>query len=185
VFFGWGLLLAFFAVFGAPFLQSRLGTARTLYGNFVLLGIDLAVVGFWHDSPKAVIIAVIVAGAFLGINNTLVTQAVMMVSPVERPVASASYGFVRFIGGGLAPYFAGRIAEATNDAIPFYVGAGAMVLALAVFSTGRRLIDEADARMAADGGHGGESAELEGAEGLESLGGDDTTDTDHDLHVRA
>ncbi len=28
----------------------------------------------------------------------------MTVSPVERPVASSAYGFVRFIGGGLAPY---------------------------------------------------------------------------------
>lgn len=121
VFFGWGLLLAFFAVFGAPRLQARFGTARTLYGNFVLLALDLAVIGLGHSSPATVIVAVIAAGAFLGINNTLVTQAVMMVSPVERPVASASYGFVRFIGGGLAPYFAGKLAERYNDAIPFYV----------------------------------------------------------------
>jgi len=31
---------------------------------------------------------VITAGIFIGINNTRTTQSVMMVSPVERPVAS-------------------------------------------------------------------------------------------------
>ncbi len=170
VFFGWGLLLAFFAVFGASRLQARFGTARTLYGNFVLLAIDLAVIGFGHSSPTTVIVAVIVAGAFLGVNNTLVTQAVMMVSPVERPVASAAYGFVRFIGGGLAPYFAGKLAERFNDAIPFYVGAGAVVLALIVFASGHALIDAADRKMM------GDAAGLEGAEGLESVGGGDAVD---------
>ena len=53
---------------------------------------------------------VIVAGVFIGVNNTLTTQAVMIVAPVERPVASAAYGFVRFIGGGLAPS-RGQLAE--------------------------------------------------------------------------
>ncbi len=188
VFFGWGLLLAAFAVFGAPRLQARFGTSRTLYVNFVLLALDLAVIGFGHSSPTTVIVAVIVAGAFLGINNTLVTQAVMMVSPVERPVASASYGFVRFIGGGLAPYFAGKLAERFNDAVPFYVGAVAVVLGLIVFASGRSLIDEADRKMAATGGHGSgkpdeEFAELESAEGLESFGGGETVDADADLHL--
>ena len=32
-------------------------------------------------------------------------------SEVERPVASATYGFVRFLGGGLAPFAAGKLAE--------------------------------------------------------------------------
>jgi len=175
VFFGWGLLLAFFAVIAAPRLQARFGTARTLYGNFLLLAVDLAVIGAGHGSPATVIVAVIVAGAFLGVNNTLVTQAVMMVSPVQRPVASASYGFVRFIGGGLAPYVAGKLAEWFNDAIPFYVGAFAVLLALGVFTGGRSLIDAADRRML------GTDDEIEGAQGLEALGGADTVDTAADL----
>ncbi len=196
VFFGWGLLVAAFSVFAAPRLQNRFGTSRTLYVNFVLLALDLAVIGFGHASPTTVIVAVIVAGAFLGINNTLVTQAVMMVSPVERPTASATYGFVRFIGGGLAPWVAGKLAERFNDAIPFYAGAGAVLLALVVFATGHRILADADARMAGHG-HGEPAApagsdtpaartaaaerrreELEAAEGMESFGGGDTTDPD-------
>jgi MFS family permease len=169
VFCGWGVLVAIFAVFGAPWLQGRFGTARTLYVNFLLLAADLAVIARNTTSPTVVIAAVVVAGIFLGVNNTLVTQAVMMVSPVERPVASATYGFIRFIGGGLAPYAAGRLAERFTDAVPFWVGSLAVVLALVAFATMRSTIDEADDRMAAD-------AELEGAEGLESVGGADTAD---------
>lgn len=33
-------------------------------------------------------------------------------SPVERPVASAAYSFVRFIGGAIAPWLAGNLAAA-------------------------------------------------------------------------
>jgi len=166
-------------VFGAPRLQARFGTARTLYVNFVLLAVDLALIASFTTNRTVVIVAVIVAGMFLGINNTLVTQAVMMVSPVERPVASATYGFVRFIGGGIAPYAAGKLAERFTDSVPFWVGAAAMLVALAIFATGRRMIDAADARMAADAvgsGAAAEERELEGAEGLESFGGGETAE---------
>jgi nucleotide-binding universal stress UspA family protein len=79
-----------------------------------------------------------------GINNTLTTQAVMLVSPVERPVASAAYGFVRFIGGGLAPFAAGKLADATNLSVPFYLGGVAFLLAIAVLATGHRLVSAAE-----------------------------------------
>jgi len=178
VFCAWGMLVAIFSVFAAPRLQARFGTARTLYANFVLLALDLAVIATFTTNRVVVIAAVVVAGMFLGINNTLVTQAVMMVAPVERPVASATYGFVRFIGGGVAPWVAGKLAEHFTDSVPFYVGAGSMLIALAVFFTGRRMIDAADARMAADaaGQPSAEERELEGAEGLESFGGGETAD---------
>ena len=47
----------------------------------------------------------------------------MTVSPVPRPVASAAYSFVRFIGGGLAPYAAGRLVIALNIHVPFFIAA--------------------------------------------------------------
>src|SRR4051812_21239642 len=121
VFCAWGILVAVFAVWGAPWLKQRFGTARTLYGNFTLMAVDLAIIGVWADEPKVVIAAVIVAGAFIGINNTLVTTAVMSIAPVERPVASATYGFVRFIGGGLAPLVAAKLAEHPNVHGPFFL----------------------------------------------------------------
>jgi nucleotide-binding universal stress UspA family protein len=68
----------------------------------------------------------------------------MLVAPVEKPVASASYGFVRFIGGGLAPYFAGRLAAAFNVHVPFYLGAAAVLAAIVVLATGHSLLTNAE-----------------------------------------
>ncbi|TAM88302.1 MAG: MFS transporter, partial [Jatrophihabitans sp.] len=123
VFCGWGILVAIFAIWVAPWLRARLGTPGTLYGNFVLLALDLAVIGIWNADRTVVIAAVIVSGAFIGVNNTLVTTAVMSIAPVERPVASATYGFVRFIGGGLAPFVAGKLVEYVDARLPFVIGA--------------------------------------------------------------
>ncbi|SHH00610.1 Predicted arabinose efflux permease, MFS family [Jatrophihabitans endophyticus] len=144
VFCGWGILVAAFAVWGAPWLKARFGTARTLYGNFVLMAADLAVIGIWSDRPTVIIVAVIVAGIFIGVNNTLVTTAVMSIAPVERPVASATYGFVRFIGGGLAPFFAAKLVTAFNTHVPFLLGAGTVLLAAIVLATVHRALAAAD-----------------------------------------
>jgi MFS transporter, ACDE family, multidrug resistance protein len=144
VFCAWGMLVAIFAIWGAPWLRNRFGTAGTLYGNFVLMAADLAAIGIWPHDKTVVTVALIVAGAFIGVNNTLVTTAVMSIAPVERPVASATYGFVRFIGGGLAPYFAGRLAEDFSPHVPFLLGAGTVVLAAAVLGTVHRTLAAAD-----------------------------------------
>ncbi len=144
VFFGWGLLVAVFAVFGAPALRGWFGTPRTLYGNLVLMAADLALIGVFPDEPAVVIGAVIVAGAFIGVNNTLVTTAVMSIAPVPRPVASATYGFVRFIGGGLAPFAAGKLVEHYSAHVPFILGAVSVGVGAVVLSTVHRPLAEAD-----------------------------------------
>ncbi|MET8804088.1 MFS transporter [Streptomyces sp. NPDC004546] len=144
VFTAWGLLVALFSVFVAPRLQARFGTAPVLYANLVGLAVVMAVIAAGVQTPAVVIVAVIVSGAFIGINNTLTTQAVMLVSPVERPVASSAYGFLRFIGGGLAPYVAGKLADATDLSVPFYLGAATFVLAVPVLASGHGLLRRAE-----------------------------------------
>ena len=144
VFFGWGLLVAAFSVLLAPRLQARFGTAPVLYANLLGLAIVMTVIAVGVHTPAAVITAVIVSGAFIGINNTLTTQAVMLVSPVERPVASSAYGFVRFIGGGLAPFAAGKLADHFGLGLPFYLGAVAFLLAIVVLATGHKLVAAAE-----------------------------------------
>ncbi|MBR7831178.1 MFS transporter [Actinospica sp. MGRD01-02] len=150
VFAGWGVLVAIFAVLVAPRLQARFGTARTQYANFFLMALDVLVIALWTDHKAVLITAVIVSGAFIGLSNTLMTQAVMQVSPVDRSVASAAYGFVRFIGGGLAPYVAGKLAARYNDHVPFYLGAGMLVVAIGVLATAHRLLAAADNGEALD-----------------------------------
>lgn len=163
VFTGWGLLVAVFAVFGAPLLQRRFGLARTLYGNLALFAVNVAVIAVFVNSQKVLVIAVIVAGIFIGVNNTVTTQAVMMIAPVERPVASAAYGFVRFIGGGLAPYAAGRLVEHTNIHVPFAIGAGVVALGIGVLALGHRDLAAAErgqAEVDAEAARGEPGAEL-------------------------
>jgi ACDE family multidrug resistance protein len=147
VFTGWGVLVAIFAVFVAPRAQRRFGTPKCLYVNLALLAVDLAVIAAFTSSQLTLIVAVIVSGAFVGLNNTLTTQAVMLVAPVERPIASASYGFVRFIGGGLAPYCAARLAAAFNVHVPFYLGAGTVLVAIVILGTGHSLLTKAEERL--------------------------------------
>ncbi|HKN96722.1 MAG TPA: MFS transporter [Pseudonocardiaceae bacterium] len=144
VFTGWGILVAIFAVFVAQRLQRRFGTPNTLYVSFAVLAVLLVVIGAGTSSRLTLIVAVIASGAIIGLNNTLTTQAVMLVAPVERPVASAAYGFVRFIGGGLAPYVASKLVTAFNVHVPFYVGAGSVALAIVVLSTGHRQLVAAE-----------------------------------------
>jgi ACDE family multidrug resistance protein len=150
VFTGWGVLVAIFAVFVAPRAQARFGTPRSLYVNLALLSVDLLVIAAFTSSQTTLIVAVIISGAFVGLNNTLTTQAVMLVAPVEKPVASAAYGFVRFIGGGLAPYVASKLAADFNVHVPFYVGAGTVAAAIAVLATGHSLLTRAEAAPAAE-----------------------------------
>jgi MFS family permease len=144
VFTGWGVLVAISAVFVAPRAQRRFGTPKTLYVNLALLAADLLVIAIFSSSKTVLIVAIIVSGAFIGLNNTLTTQAVMLVAPVEKSIASASYGFVRFIGGGLAPYCASKLAIAFNVHVPFYLAAGSVVIGACVLATGHSLLTSAE-----------------------------------------
>jgi len=137
VFFGWGLLLAITSVFVAPKFQKWLGSIKSICIVLTLFALTLIVMGIGAETPKVVIIAVIVSGIFLGINNTLITTAVMESAPIERSITSAAYSFVRFLGGAAAPFLAGKLAEWFNSRIPFYFG-GAMVLIAVFFLIARR-----------------------------------------------
>ena len=50
VFTGWGVLVAIFAIFGAPRLQARFGIARALYVNLALFAVDVLAIAVFTDS---------------------------------------------------------------------------------------------------------------------------------------
>lgn len=160
VFFGWGILLAFTSVVAAPVLQRRFGTVPTVLGSLVLFAADLAMMAVLTDSKPALVVGIVVAGAFLGVNNTLITEAVMGAAPVERPVASAAYSFVRFSGGAVAPWLAGRLGEKVSVHAPFWMGAGAVLLGVVVLAVGKRAIESASDQHGAPAPHSSEEAEL-------------------------
>ena len=137
IFFGWGLLLAVTSVWAAPWLQKHFGTVPTVLASLLCFALDLAAMAVLTDSKTALVVGIIVAGAFLGINNTLITEAVMGAAPVERPVASSAYSFVRFSGGAVAPYVAGKLGENVSIHAPFWMGAGAVLMGVVVLYVGR------------------------------------------------
>jgi len=144
VFTGWGVLVAIFAVFGAPWLRERFGIAVTMYLNLACFALVVLAIGLWTTDRAVLIPATIASGIFIGVNNTITTQAVMTVAPVERPVASAAYSFVRFIGAGVAPYVAGRLVIALNVHVPFLIAAGVVVLGIAILATAHRQLGAAE-----------------------------------------
>ncbi|BBY60308.1 hypothetical protein MSAR_34440 [Mycolicibacterium sarraceniae] len=87
----------------APRLQHRFGTVRVLVINLLCFSMLLAVMAVFTDEKTILAACVVVAGLFIGINNTLITETVMKAAPVERGVASAAYSFLRF--GGAAHTF--------------------------------------------------------------------------------
>ncbi|MFB9328890.1 MFS transporter [Paenibacillus aurantiacus] len=145
VFLGWGLMLAFTSVFMAPKLQKRYGTISSMLVQLLLFAATLFVMAIWTTDKAVLITAVIIAGAFLGNNNTLITTAVMNAAPVERPTASAAYSFLRFIGGAIAPFLAGKLAEWFNPHMPFIVGGAFVVLAVIYLAVNRKHLSHVDA----------------------------------------
>ena len=158
-FFGWGLLLALTSVWLAPVLQRRFGTLPTLTVTLALFSLDLAAMAVGAGDERVVTAGIVVAGAFLGVTNTLVTEAVMGAAPVERPVASAAYSFVRFTGGAVGPYVALQLAERVDLHAPFWFGAAAVAAGVVVVAAGSRTI--AAALTSAPAPHGAVEAESE------------------------
>lgn len=144
IFFGWGLALAFTSVVVAPRLQRQFGTVPTLVVNLLLMTATLAVMAVFTDSKAVLAVCVIIAGLWIGVNNTLITETVMKAAPVERGVASAAYSFVRFAGAALAPWLAGALGEQVSAHLPYWVGAGAVLIGAAVLFVTRRWLTGID-----------------------------------------
>lgn len=158
IFFGWGLALACTSVWVGPWLQRRFGTIAMITLALGLFAADLAIMGVFVHHRLVLIVGTILAGAFLGVNNTLITEAVMLSAPVPRPTASAAYSFVRFTGGAIAPYLAGKLGE-HNAALPFWVGGLVTAVGMLILLLGRRPLAHIDQ-------HSTESVTLEETETL-------------------
>jgi MFS family permease len=144
IFFGWGLALAFTSVVVAPRLQHRFGTIRVLILNLLAFSLLLAVMAIGTDVKAVLATCVVVAGLFIGVNNTLITETVMKAAPVERGVASAAYSFLRFGGGAVAPWLAGLLGETFDAHLPFWVGAAAVLLGAGVMVAARPYLTHVD-----------------------------------------
>ncbi|MQA79465.1 MAG: MFS transporter [Streptosporangiales bacterium] len=144
IFCGWGVGVAVTSVFLAPVLQRLRGTVPVLLGVLTAFAAVLVVMAIGTDHKAVLIVCVVLSGLLSGVNNTLITEAVMLAAPVERPTASAAYSFVRFTGGAIAPWLAGKLGESINPHVPFWVGAGVVLVAVLVLASGRRSLAHVD-----------------------------------------
>ena len=147
VYFGWGLLVALTSVFGAQRLERRFGLVAVLGVALAGVAADLFAGGVFIDSTAALIVVVVVSGALLGIVNTVLTEAVMAAAVVERPVASAAYSFVRFTGGAIAPFIAGKLGEHVSAGAPMYLGGVMVSLSVVALMLSRHHLRHRDAEV--------------------------------------
>ena len=140
VFFAWGLLLAFTSVFVAPLVQRAIGTVPSVIAMLALFTLDMVVLAVATEHTAIVTAGIIASGAFIGVNNTLITEIVMGAAPVERPVASAAYSFLRFTGGAVGPYAALKLGENVSPHAPFWFGGAAVLIGTLILFTGRRAL---------------------------------------------
>lgn len=140
VFFGWGLALAVTSVLAAPKLTRRFGLIPVLSVTLALLAACLVIMALGAQRLALLVTAVVVAGLFLGILNTALTEAVMEATDLPRNIASSTYSGVRFLGGAIAPAVSGAIADALGAGGPYWFAAGAVVLSMIILVSGHGLL---------------------------------------------
>lgn len=138
VFFGWGLALAITSVLVAPVLTRKFELRPVLFAMLGGLTVCLVLLGIYVHSLPGLVIVVIVSGLLLGVMNTALTEAVMEATDLPRNVASSTYSGVRFMGGAVAPAVAGPLAEAFGAGAPYWLGTGAVAVAIVVLGVAGR-----------------------------------------------
>lgn len=127
VFLCWGILVALMSTVVAPRIQYSYGVIKPMYFVLGIFTFLLYLMAIFAENSTMIIFAVILSGAVIGLNNTLMTTVVMEGSSIDRPTTSASYNFLRFIGSAIAPYLAGILGENISDSAPF-IFAGSLLL---------------------------------------------------------
>ena len=147
VFFGWGLSVAVTSVWIAPLLTARLKRTTVLAIVLPLLALDLLGAALFVSSTVGLIVAVVVGGMLLGVNNTVLTEAVMEATDLPRSVASSAYSSVRFLGGAIAPPIATELARIFSPSTPYLFAAASVLVATLVVVLGRRRLARIDTRV--------------------------------------
>lgn len=126
IFFGWGVLVAVCGVVVGPRLAARIGEGNAVVASLVMY--TLLMVAFALGSPVVIVIATVLSGIATGCLNTFLTGLAMSVSDAPRPVASAGYNFLRWLGGAAAAILVGHLAEWSGSPQLPYVVAGVLCL---------------------------------------------------------
>ncbi|MFD2079706.1 Predicted arabinose efflux permease, MFS family [Actinopolymorpha cephalotaxi] len=136
IFFGWGLMVAVCGVIVGPRLAARIGERNA---TMLALGMyALLMLAFVWGSVPVVVVATIASGIASGCLNTFLTGMAMSVSQAPRPIASAGYNFLRWMGGAAAAILVGHVAEwGGSQRAPFAVAAVLCAGAVGLMYAGR------------------------------------------------
>jgi ACDE family multidrug resistance protein len=149
VFFAWGVLVALGAIYGAPWLIRRYELVPLLGAIFVLIVAALLIVGFGIHDQATMIAAIVVSGLFLGTANATLSTLLMRVSVAGPSISASATNFVRFVGGGIAPYLAGKLSTGVSTGAPLFVASAAVAIGALMLLGFRVLLDDAGAEVAA------------------------------------
>jgi predicted MFS family arabinose efflux permease len=144
VFFGWGILVAFGAIYAAPRLMQRFAPPPLLTLVLVLVAADLLAIGFGIHSKTVMVVAIVLSGLVLGAGNALLSTILMGLSGKRPAIGASATNFIRFVGGAAAPFLAGKLAEHVSPAAPLYMGAGAVVVGAVVLGLSVRVVSESE-----------------------------------------
>jgi phosphotransferase system glucose/maltose/N-acetylglucosamine-specific IIC component len=86
------------------------------------------------------ITAIILSGMVLGVGNALMSTMLMGVSHAQPAVGASATNFIRFVGGAIAPFLAGKLSESVSISAPLYMGAGAVIVGATTLVLARRLL---------------------------------------------
>ncbi|MGW0227469.1 MFS transporter [Actinopolymorpha singaporensis] len=136
IFFGWGLMVAVCGVVVGPRLAAKIGERNATMLALAMYG--LLMLAFVWGSVPVVVVATIASGIASGCLNTFLTGMAMSVSQAPRPIASAGYNFLRWMGGAAAAILVGHLAEwGGSQRAPFVVAAVLCAGAVALMYAGR------------------------------------------------
>lgn len=141
VFFGWGVLVAVGAIVVAPRMSLRHSPVVLLMAVMALIAVDELVIAVGIDSKPTMIAAIIASGLVLGTGNALLSTILMNVSHEDAAVGASAMNFIRFVGGAIAPFLAGKLSENVSEAAPLYMGAAVVVVGGIALAVSRRLLD--------------------------------------------
>lgn len=127
IFFGWGVCVAFSSVVLAPRLANRMGEQKATVAAVIAFAALMLVMAV--PSKPLLVVAVIVSGVVSGLLNTLFTGTAMGISDAPRPVASAGYNFLRWMGGAVAATFVSHVPQ------PFVAAAIMCLVAAGLLTT--------------------------------------------------
>src|SRR6201999_3949758 len=127
---------------------QRVPRIPLLAATFVLLAIDLLVIGLAIHDKTIMVVAIIASGLVLGVANATLSNMLLGLSTTDTSIAASGTNFVRFAGGAIAPFLAGKLAEHVSAAAPLYVGSAAVAVGLVVIVAGRSLLGPAGAAVA-------------------------------------